>query len=66
MKLWRQKEMAGNADAVQDDPPDALHASPGQQSCIEESFAYAAYCASRVEGVEQICFEEFMRRWPRD
>ncbi|MDQ3195450.1 MAG: hypothetical protein ACR2FI_03780 [Burkholderiales bacterium] len=66
MKRWNLKEMIGNAGTIQDDRRDAIRAAPPQQSCIEESFAYAAYCASRVEGVERIGFEEFLRQWPRD
>lgn len=64
MKGWNLTEMTGEAP-VQDDPAEP-RSSPRAQSYIEESFAYAAYCASRVEGVERVSFEEFLRQWPRD
>lgn len=66
MKRWNLKEMLGNGGATEGTHPIDALAVPRQQSYIEESFAYAAYCASRVEGAERVCFEEFMRRWPRE
>lgn len=66
MKRPDLPEPVGTPEAIQDGRPEAARVSPRRQSYIEESFAYAAYCASTVKGVERVCYEEFLRRWPRD